>query len=95
MNLALSELPNFTCMPGNAPGPQHEGMIYVLPSIDYIGRAFNDTRAGNWSSSPIIEALIPSMHDDSLAPVGTHVMSISARYFPRHLSNGRNWGRLP
>jgi phytoene dehydrogenase-like protein len=91
MNFALSELPNFTCLPGTTPGPQHEAMIYVLPSIDYIGRAFSDTRAGNWSSSPIIEALIPSMHDNSLAPAGTHVMSISARYFPRHLSNGRNW----
>ncbi|HNP36189.1 MAG TPA: NAD(P)/FAD-dependent oxidoreductase [Woeseiaceae bacterium] len=91
MNFALDELPDFTCRPGTAAGPQHEGMIYVLPSIDYIREAFNDTRAGNWSQSPIIEAVIPSIHDDSLAPAGKHVMSISARYFPRHLSNGRNW----
>jgi len=91
MNFALSELPNFSCMPGTAPGPQHEGMIYVLPSTDYISRAYDEARAGNWSSSPIIEAVIPSMHDEGLAPAGTHVMSASARFFPRHLSNGRNW----
>ncbi len=91
MNFALNSLPNFTCKPGVEIGPQHEGMIYILPSIDYIREAFNDTRMGNWSSSPIIEAVIPSVHDDSLAPAGKHVMSISARYFPRHLSNGRSW----
>lgn len=91
MNFALSELPDFSCMPGTAPGPQHQGMIYVLPSIDYIREAFDHTRSGNWSASPILEAIIPSLHDCTLAPPGTHVMSISARYFPRHLSNGRNW----
>ena len=91
MNFALNELPDFTCMPGNGPGPQHEGMIYVLPSTDYIREAFDDTRRGDWSRAPIIEAVIPSVHDDSLAPAGKHVMSIGARYFPRHLSGGRNW----
>lgn len=91
MNFALNELPDFTCMPGTSVGPQHQGMMYVLPSMAYIREAFNDTRAGNWSQAPIIEAMIPSVHDDSLAPPGKHVMSISARYFPRHLSNGRNW----
>ena len=91
MNFAIRELPNFTCMPGTEAGPQHDAMIYVLPSINYIREAFNDTRSGNWSKSPILEAVIPSIHDDSLAPAGKHVMSISARYFPRHLSDGRNW----
>lgn len=91
MNFAISELPNFTCKPGTDIGPQHEGMIYVLPSIDYIRDAFSDTRNGNWSRSPILECVIPSIHDDSLAPPGKHVMSISGRYFPRHLSGGRNW----
>ncbi|MEM8815923.1 MAG: NAD(P)/FAD-dependent oxidoreductase [Pseudomonadota bacterium] len=91
MNFAIDELPNFRCKPGLEAGPQHEGMIYVLPSIDYIREAFNDTRSGNWSRSPIIEAVIPSVHDDSLAPAGKHVISLSARYFPRHLSGGRSW----
>ncbi|MEQ8205735.1 MAG: hypothetical protein RIA65_06135, partial [Woeseia sp.] len=53
--------------------------------------AFNDTRSGNWSRSPIIEAVIPTIHDDTLAPAGKHIISLSARYFPRHLSGGRNW----
>jgi phytoene dehydrogenase-like protein len=91
MNFAISELPSFTCKPGTEAGPQHDAMIYVLPSTDYIREAFNDTRAGNWSKSPVLEAVIPSIHDDSLAPAGKHVMSISGRYFPRHLSNGRSW----
>jgi len=91
MNFAISELPDFTCMPGKEVGPQHEGMIYVLPSTEYIRQAFNDTRNGNWSRSPVLECVIPSIHDDSLAPPGKHVMSISGRYFPRHLSGGRNW----
>jgi phytoene dehydrogenase-like protein len=91
MNFALRELPDLTSMPGTQRGPQHEGMIYVLPSTAYIRDAFDDTRRGEWSRSPIIEAIIPSVHDDSLAPPGHHVMSISARYFPRHLSGGRSW----
>lgn len=91
MNFALDALPDFTCMPGLEAGPQHQGMIYILPSTEYIRSAFADTREGNWSRSPVIEAVIPSIHDDSLAPAGKHVMSISARYFPRHLSNGRSW----
>ena len=91
MNFAISELPSFTCLPGTEAGPQHDAMIYVLPSISYIREAFNDARRGNWSAAPILEAVIPSIHDDSLAPAGKHVMSISARYFPRHLSGGRHW----
>lgn len=91
MNFALSELPKFDCVPGEGGGSHLDGMIYVLPSIPYIREAFNDTRLGNWSRAPIIEAVIPSIHDGTLAPPGKHVMSISARYFPRVLSHGRSW----
>lgn len=89
MNFALDALPDFTCRPGQ--GVHLNGTIYVIPSLAYVQDAYEYARRGEWSRRPVLELVIPSLHDDSLAPAGKHVMSISARYFPRHLSGGRNW----
>ncbi|MFP6744849.1 MAG: NAD(P)/FAD-dependent oxidoreductase [Alphaproteobacteria bacterium] len=90
MNLALSELPDFACLPGREPGPQHHGTIHICPSLDYILAAYADAKLGDWAREPIIDAMIPSLYDHSLAPPGKHVM-INCRFHPRHLSGGRNW----
>ena len=90
VNLALSELPSFTALPGHAAGPQHRGTIHLCPSLDYIERAFDDARAGRPSASPILECTIPSVVDPSVAPPGRHVMQIFVQYAPYRLADG-NW----
>jgi phytoene dehydrogenase-like protein len=88
VNLALSELPSFTALPGHAPGPQHRGTIHVCPGLDYIERAFDDARAGRPSASPVLECTIPSVVDPSVAPPGRHVMQIFVQYAPYRLAEG-------
>ena len=86
INLALSELPRFTCLPGMDGGPQHNGTIHLCPTRDHIERAFDAAKYGYISDSPIIEATIPSVLDSSLAPAGRHVMSMFTQYFPYRLA---------
>ena len=86
VNLALSEVPDFTCLRGNTPGPQHHGTIHLCPTRDYIEKAFDPAKYGYISPNPIIEATIPSSLDDTVAPKGRHVMSMFTQYFPYHLA---------
>jgi phytoene dehydrogenase-like protein len=86
INLALSEVPDFTCLPGNQPGPQHRGTIHLCPTREYIERAFDCAKYGYISDNPIIEATIPSSLDDTVAPSGKHVMSMFTQYFPYRLA---------
>ena len=73
MNLALSELPSFSALPGRDAAEHHGSGIVIAPSLAYMERAFMDARLSGWSSAPIVEMLIPSTLDDSLAPPGRHV----------------------
>jgi phytoene dehydrogenase-like protein len=73
VNIALSELPQFTCLPGE--GPLHRGAISISPSIDYIERAYDEAKYGQFSKRPYIDMVIPSMIDRDMAPPGHHVMS--------------------
>jgi phytoene dehydrogenase-like protein len=88
INVALSELPDFTAVPGTAPGPQHRGTIHISPTMEYIERAYDDAKYGRPSAQPIIEATIPSVLDDTLAPRGKYVMSMFTQYFPYKLAPG-------
>jgi phytoene dehydrogenase-like protein len=88
INLALSELPSFTALPGHAPGPQHRGTIHLCPSLDYMERAYADAVAGRPSEEPILEATIPSVVDPSVAPPGRHLMSMFVQYAPYRLAPG-------
>jgi phytoene dehydrogenase-like protein len=83
VNLALDALPNFTCMPG--PGPHLRGAISISPSIDYMERAYDDAKYGEFSRHPYIDMVIPSLTDPSVAPAGKHVMSCFVQYAPYHL----------
>ncbi len=83
MNVALSELPRFTCLP--EPGEHHQSGIIIAPTLDYMDRAFIDAKQYGWSKKPIVEMLIPSTVDDSLAPAGQHVASLFCQQFaPDH-----------
>jgi phytoene dehydrogenase-like protein len=86
VNLALDALPNFTSLPGD--GPHLAGAISISPSIDYIERAYDDAKYGEFSRRPYLDVIIPSMLDPSMAPPGKHVMSIFVQYAPYHLKNG-------
>jgi phytoene dehydrogenase-like protein len=86
VNLALDGLPNFTCLPG--PGPHLRGAISISPSIDYMERAYDDAKYGDFSRRPYIDMVIPSLTDPSVAPPGKHVMSCFVQYAPYHLKAG-------
>ncbi|WP_454797225.1 phytoene desaturase family protein [Novosphingobium lindaniclasticum] len=89
MNVALSELPRFTCLP--EPGEHHRSGIIIAPTLDYMDRAFLDAKTHGWSRKPIVEMLIPSTIDDSLAPPGQHVASLFCQQFAPELPGGRDW----
>jgi len=91
MNVALSELPDFTCLPGKAIGEHHQSGIILAPTLDYMDRAFIDARLHGRSRAPIVEMLIPSTVDDSLAPPGAHVASLFCQQFAPVLPEGRSW----
>lgn len=91
MNVALSELPDFTCLPGSQAGAHHQSGIIIGPSLDYLDRAYLDARLDGWSRAPIIEMLIPSTMDDTLAPAGCHVASLFCQHFSPKLPDGRSW----
>jgi phytoene dehydrogenase-like protein len=86
VNLALSELPNFTCLPGA--GPHLRGAISISPSIDYLEQAYDDAKYGEVSRRPYMDIVIPSMIDPSMAPPGKHVMSIFVQYVPYKVNGG-------
>lgn len=89
MNVALSELPSFAALPGE--GEHHRSGIIIAPTLDYMDRAFTDARIHGWSKAPIVEMLIPSTVDDSLAPPGQHVASLFCQQFAPELPDGRSW----
>ncbi|MEX0297972.1 MAG: phytoene desaturase family protein [Kordiimonas sp.] len=91
MNVALSELPDFTCLPQQGMGPHHSSGIVIGPSVDYLDKAYTDAQSYGWSKKPIIEMLIPSTLDDSLAPDGQHVASLFCQQFAPHLPSGESW----
>jgi len=86
INLALTEVPNFTCLPGKGVGPQHHGTIHISPNRTYIEKAFDCAKYGYISENPVIEATLPSSLDETLAPKGKHVMSMFTQYFPYKLA---------
>jgi phytoene dehydrogenase-like protein len=86
VNLALNGLPSFTGVNGNA-ASLLAGRIQVSPDVDYLERAFDASKYGEFSPHPYLEATIPTLHDPSLAPAGKHVMSIYMQYAPYKLRN--------
>jgi len=79
MNVALSELPRFSCLP--EPGPHHASGIILAPSLQYMDRAYLDAKASGMASAPIVEMVIPSTLDETLAPRGAHVASLFCQHF--------------
>jgi phytoene dehydrogenase-like protein len=91
MNVALSELPDFSSLPGTHPQPHHNAGIIFAPSLAYMDRAHADARRDGWSREPIVEMLIPSTVDDTLAPRGAHVASLFCQHFNPDLGAAGTW----
>ena len=91
MNVALSELPSFSALPGRTPSDHHSAGIILAPSLGYMDRAYCEARLHGWSREPIIEMLIPSTIDDSLAKPGAHVASLFCQHTAYDLPHGRSW----
>ena len=91
MNVALSELPSFSALPGRAAAEHHGAGIVIAPSLAYMERAWMDARASGWSTAPIVEMVIPSTLDDSLSPPGRHVASLFCQHVAPKLPDGRSW----
>jgi phytoene dehydrogenase-like protein len=86
VNLALGELPDFTCLPGR--GAHLRGAISISPSVEYLERAYDEAKYGEISRRPYMDIVIPSMVDPAMAPPGKHVMSIFVQYAPYHVNGG-------
>ena len=92
INLALSDLPDFTCIPGTHEQEHHRSSIMLIESKNHVEEAYRSARRGIPADPPIVEALIPSTVDDSLTDVpGTHVMSLLCKYMPYDLAEGKHW----
>ena len=94
MNVALAELPDFRAVSGSHAQPHHASGIIVGPSLRYMEQAYFDARTDGWSRAPVVEMLVPSAVDDSLAPPGRHVASLFCQHVhPRveAIHPGRTW----
>ena len=89
MNVALAKLPRFTALP--EPGDHHTAGIILAPSLAYMDRAYEDACKTGVSREPIIELLIPSTLDDTLAPPGAHVASLFCQHVAPRLPDGATW----
>jgi phytoene dehydrogenase-like protein len=91
INVALSQLPSFTALPGRNCGDHHTAGIILGPSLGYMDRAYCDARMLGWSREPVIEMVIASTLDDTLAPAGRHVASLFCQHVAPQLPAGRSW----
>jgi phytoene dehydrogenase-like protein len=89
VNLALGELPRFTCMP--QPGPHLRGAISISPGVEYMEKPYDQAKYGEFSTRPYIDMVIPTLVDPSMAPPGKHVMSCFVQYAPYRLTDGDEW----
>lgn len=94
VNLALDGLPDFTCLQNSkfdTPArlsASLKGAISISPGVDYIERAYDDAKYGNFSRQPYVDIILPSMIDPGMAPPGKHVMSCFVQYAPYELAEG-------
>jgi phytoene dehydrogenase-like protein len=86
VNLALDALPDFTCLPGA--GAHLRGALSISPSVDYMERAYDQAKYGEFSRRPYIDMVIPTLTDPSVAPPGKHILSCFVQYAPYALRSG-------
>lgn len=93
INLALAEPPRFTCVEDSESRLHLRGTIHIGPSLDYLERAYDDSKYGRPSEHPILEITLPTSVDRTIAPPGRHIMSIFVQYAPYRLADG-DWDQI-
>jgi phytoene dehydrogenase-like protein len=88
VNLALSRLPSIDAASGSENGKALAGRLHIGPGIDYLERAFDAAKYGDFSDEPYLDVTIPTVLDPHLAPKGAHVMSVHVQFAPRRLNDG-------
>ena len=91
INLALSEPPNFSCLPSNEVGPQHRGTIHIGETLNVVEKGYDDAKYGRPSETPILEITMPTSVDRTIAPDGKHILSMFVQYAPYKLQEGLHW----
>jgi phytoene dehydrogenase-like protein len=86
VNLAVDRLPSFTSRPGA--GPHLRGDIAIAPGIEYLERAYDQAKYGDFSERPYLNVVIPSVVDPSVAPPGKHIVSCFVQYAPYQIKEG-------
>jgi phytoene dehydrogenase-like protein len=94
MNVALSALPRFAAAPAEEGERYLQSGIIIGPSLNYMEQSYFDAKRSGWAKSPVIEMLIPSILDDSLAPKGRHVASLFCQHFNPELPDGKSWDEV-
>jgi phytoene dehydrogenase-like protein len=94
MNVALSGLPRFAAAPAAEGDRYLQSGIIIGPSLHYMEQSYFDAKRHGWAKSPVVEMLIPSILDDSLAPRGQHVASLFCQHFNPELPDGRSWDEV-
>ena len=89
LHLALDRLPEFTGLAQEKAGER----LVIAPDMAYVERAFDHSKYGRYSTEPALEITVPSVHDDSLAPTGQHVLSAIVQYAPYALKEGWETGK--
>ena len=91
MNVALSELPDFSALPGRELAEHHTAGIIVAPSLAYMEEAYFDARRRGWAQKPVVEMVISSTLDPTLAPKGAHVASLFCQHVAPQLPGSASW----
>lgn len=91
MNVALSELPDFTARPGRDMQRHHQGTVMIAPSLAYLEKAHDDARHLGWSREPVISMCLPTTTEPGLAPDGCHIAGLFCQHFNPVLPEGRSW----
>ncbi|MEC9093684.1 MAG: NAD(P)/FAD-dependent oxidoreductase, partial [Planctomycetota bacterium] len=91
INIALSEPPNFNCLPSNGIGPQHRGTIHIGETLDVVEQGYDDAKYGKPSETPILEITLPTSVDRTIAPEGKHILSMFVQYAPYQLRGDLHW----
>ena len=87
INLAVSELPRFSCLPKHEGiGAEHLGTVHLCPDMNYLERAWDEAKRGYPSTEPMIEVYLQTATDSSLTPQDKHILSLFVQYFPYNLA---------
>jgi phytoene dehydrogenase-like protein len=92
INLAVQGWPDFTCLKGLKPAAAQAllgGRIHIGPGLDYLEKAADEVKYGRYARDPMVEMVIPTLADASLAPAGHHILSLQVQWAPYHLREGQ------